>query len=79
MSKFVTKIYESWRFSAANIGAKNLALLSAKINDYKPSDSDDINALLSDALDCYEKTKLALMHYLTQRNIKNKQSMTATT
>ncbi len=54
--------------SASNIGANDLAQLCRKLNHVKPSDNVNLEELLSNALDSYEKTKLSLMHYLTQRN-----------
>ncbi|HOY69998.1 MAG TPA: ATP-binding protein [Methylotenera sp.] len=53
--------------SAANIGADHLSKLSRIINHIKPSDSTDLDALLSDTLDSYQKTKQALLRYLAQR------------
>ena len=53
--------------SAANIGADHLSKLSRIINHIKPSDNKNLDALLSDTLDSYQKTKQALLRYLAQR------------
>ncbi|MGB2832037.1 MAG: ATP-binding protein [Methylotenera sp.] len=53
--------------SAANIGADELAKMSRAINLIKPADNENLEVLLSNAVDSYEKTKIALMHYLVQR------------
>ncbi len=57
--------------SAANIGANHLAKMSRAINLAKPSDTERPEVLLSNALDSYEKTKMTLMHYLSQRTNNN--------
>ena len=54
--------------SAANIGADDLAKITRTINLIKPTDSENLDALLSAAVDSYEKTKLELTHYLEQHN-----------
>lgn len=61
--------------SASNIGANDLAQLCRKLNKVKPSDNENLEELLSNALDSYEKTKLSLMHYLTQRSADVNRSM----
>lgn len=53
--------------SAANIGADHLSKLSRVINHIKPSDNQNLDDLLSETLDSYQKTKQALLRYLARR------------
>lgn len=54
--------------SAANIGADDLAKITRTLNLIKPTDNENLDELLSRAVDSYEKTKMELMHFLEQRN-----------
>jgi len=54
--------------SAANIGADHLAKISRTLNLIKPTDNENLDELLSSAVDSYEKTKMELTHFLEQRN-----------